>query len=192
MEKGPQLQEVCGVTRATYLYGVQPAHVHVAVGNHEDPQSGLRLSPRGPHQAQLQEKRQPGLQLHLLGRLWGWRTSACLQGPASCQLTGPPPFGGCSGKETRVTPTQMLLPKQCRQVALAHCPAALCSHLRCPDHPPLDKPQILPPLGGLPASLWPGLGLLTPVLMPLLRPLPVVFPTGHLTHPCPQPTGLAP
>ena len=57
MEKDPQLKEVCGVTRATYLYGVQPAHVHVAVGNHEDPQSGLRKSPQGPHQAQPQEQR---------------------------------------------------------------------------------------------------------------------------------------
>lgn len=191
MEKGPQLQEVCGVTRATYLYGVQPAHVHVAVGNHEDPQSGLRLSPRGPHQAQLQEKRQPGLQLHLLGRLWGWRTSACLQGPASCQLTGPPPFGGCSGKETRVTPTQMLSPEQCRQVALAHCPAALCSHLRCPDHPPLDKPQIRLPWGD--CQLPSGRAWLSSHQSSCLslRPLPV-FPTGHLAHPFPQPTGLTP
>ena len=40
MEKGPQLQEVCGVTWGTYLYGVQPAHIHVAVGNHEDPHRG--------------------------------------------------------------------------------------------------------------------------------------------------------
>ena len=100
MEKDPQLKEVCGVTRATYLYGVQPAHVHVAVGNHEDPQSGLRKSPRGPHQAQLQEQRQPAPQLHILGQLRG-RTSACLQGPASSQMTGPPPLGGFSGKETR-------------------------------------------------------------------------------------------
>ena len=186
MEKGLQLQEVCGVTRATYLYGVQPAHVHVAVGNHEDPQSGLRLSPRGPHQAQLQEKRQPGLQLHLLGQLWGWRTSACLQGPASCQMTGPPPFGGCSGKETRVTPTQMRSPEQCRQVALAHCPAALCSHLRCPDHPPLDKPQIRLPWGTASFPLArPGSPHPSPHAFPL--GLSQCFPLGILPIPFPSP-----
>ena len=65
-----------------------------------------------------------------------------------------------------MTPTRMVSPEQCRQVALAHCLVALCSHLWFPDYLPLDKPQMPPPLGGLPPSLWPGLALLTPVLMP--------------------------
>ena len=86
--------------------------------------------------------------------------------PPSCQLTGPQPLVDAVGRKPGVTPTRMVSPEQCRQVALAHCLAALCSHLRFPDHLPLDKPQIPPPLGGLPASLWRGLALLTPVLTP--------------------------
>ena len=165
-ENDHSFKRCAGVTRGTYLYSVQPAHVHVAVGNHKHPQSWLRKSSQGPHQAQLQKQRQPAPRLHLLGQPRGWRTSACLQGPASCQLTGPQPLVDAVGRKPGVTPTRMVSPEQCRQVALAHCLAALCSHLRFPDYLPLDKPQMLPPLGGLPPSLWPGLALLTPVLMP--------------------------
>ena len=56
-ENDHSFKRCAGVTQGTYLYGVQPAHVHVAVGNHKYPQLGLRKSPQGPHQAQLQEQR---------------------------------------------------------------------------------------------------------------------------------------
>ena len=95
-------------------------------------------------------------------------------------------LGGCSGKETRVTPTQMLSPEQCRQVALAHCPAALCSHLRCPDHPPLDKPQIRLPWGTASFTMaGPGSPHPSPHAFPL--GLSQCFPLGILPIPFPSP-----
>lgn len=149
---------------------------------------GSEKSPQGPHQAQLQEQRQPAPRLHLLGQLRGWRTSACLQGPTSCQLTGPHPWW-MQGRETRSDTHTDAVTKQCRQVAAFTAlqrPAPICGF----DYLPLDKPQMPPPLGD--CQLFPsGLAWLSSPLSSCLslRPLQV-FPTGHLAHPSPQPTGL--
>ena len=192
MEKGPQLQEVCRghsghlpVQCAASPHPCGCGEPQISLVRAQAEPAGATSGPTAGAEAANSTAPSPrpaqGLE------------DVCLPaGPSLLPADWPPPLGGCSGKETRVTPTQMLSPEQCRQVALSHCLAALCSHLHFPDHPPLDKPQIRLPWGDcqLPSGrTW----LSSPQSScPSLRPLPVVFPSGHLTHPCPQPTGLAP
>lgn len=49
MEKEATASEVArGVLPGTYLDGMQPAHIQVTVGYHEDPDRGLRLGSQKP------------------------------------------------------------------------------------------------------------------------------------------------
>lgn len=73
----------------TYLDGVEPAHVHVAVGHHKDPDGASGPGPRQRQQHQLGEQGQPAEGPH--PRAWqaaaGAGTPVC-SGRATRQQTG--------------------------------------------------------------------------------------------------------
>lgn len=166
MEKGPQLQEVCRGHSGHLPVRCAASPRPCGCGEPQIPSVGAQKEPPGATSGPTAGAEAASPTASSPRPAQGLEDVCLPAGSDLLPADWATPFGGCSGKETRGDTHTDAVTKQCRQVAVAHCLAALCSHLRFPDYLPLDKPQIQPPLGGLPASLWPSLALLTPVLLP--------------------------